>query len=39
MTDPNREQIELWNGVFGPRWVAHQESLDRVWAPLGDATI
>jgi SAM-dependent methyltransferase len=39
MTDPNREQIELWNGVFGPRWVAHQESLDRVWGPLGDATI
>ncbi len=39
MTDANREQIEIWNSVFGPRWVAHQERLDRVWGPLGDATI
>ena len=39
MTDANREQIEIWNGVFGHRWVTHQESLDRIWGPLGDATI
>ena len=39
MTDANREQIEMWNGVFGHRWVTHQESLDRIWGPLGDATI
>ena len=39
MANPNREQIQLWSEVFGPRWVAYQESLDRVWGPLGDATI
>jgi SAM-dependent methyltransferase len=39
MDNPNREQIEFWNGPQGRRWVANQESLDRVWRPMGDAAI
>lgn len=39
MDDANREQIEFWNGAQGRRWVAHQESLDRVWRPIGDAAM
>jgi len=38
MDDGNRDQIEFWNRL-GQRWVVHQESLDRVWQPLGDAAI
>jgi SAM-dependent methyltransferase len=34
----NQEQIEFWNRL-GHRWVTYQESLDRVWRPLGDAAI
>jgi SAM-dependent methyltransferase len=39
MSDENRKQIDYWNGRQGERWVAHQESLDRVWRPVGDAVI
>ena len=39
MGHDNLEQIEFWNGAPGQRWVAYQESLDRVWRPLGDAAI
>jgi SAM-dependent methyltransferase len=39
MEDANREQIEFWNGPQGRRWVAHQERLDRVWRPIGEAAI
>jgi SAM-dependent methyltransferase len=39
MEEMNREQIEFWNGAPGRRWVTHQESLDRVWGPLGDLAI
>jgi ubiquinone/menaquinone biosynthesis C-methylase UbiE len=38
MNEANREQIEFWNRL-GERWVTYQESLDRVWRPLGDTTI
>lgn len=38
MDEDNRDQIEFWNRL-GPRWVTYQESLDRVWQPLGDAAI
>jgi SAM-dependent methyltransferase len=39
MDDPNREQIEFWNGPQGRRWVTNQETLDRVWRPIGDAAL
>jgi SAM-dependent methyltransferase len=39
MGDGNREQIEYWNGRQGERWVTHQESIDRVWQPIGEAAI
>ena len=39
MGHDNLEQIEFWNGAPGQRWVAYQESLDRVWRPVGDAAI
>jgi SAM-dependent methyltransferase len=39
MEDASRQQIEFWNGPQGRRWVAHQESLDRVWRPIGEAAI
>jgi hypothetical protein len=38
MDDANREQIEFWNRS-GPRWVAWQETLDRVWGPFGETAI
>lgn len=39
MGHDNLEQLEFWNGAPGQRWGAYQESLDRVWRPLGDAAI
>jgi SAM-dependent methyltransferase len=39
MDGSNREQIGLWNGTSGLRWVAHQESLDRAWKPIGDLAL
>lgn len=34
---PNAEQIEYWNEVSGPKWVAMQEDLDLELQPLTDA--
>ena len=31
----NADQIEYWNGEAGDKWVRHQESQDRMLAPLG----
>ena len=39
MEDANRQQIDFWNGPQGRRWVTHQERLDRVWRPIGEAAI
>jgi SAM-dependent methyltransferase len=39
MSEENEEQIELWNGRSGARWVRHQASLDRVMAPIGSLAI
>lgn len=33
----NEEQIEYWNVVSGPKWVAMQEDLDTQLGPLQDA--
>jgi SAM-dependent methyltransferase len=30
-------QLELWNGEAGARWTAHQDALDRVFAPIDEA--
>ncbi len=35
----NTEQIDLWNGQSGQRWVTHQETLDRNIAPFGRAAL
>lgn len=34
MTEPNREQIEYWNGPGAQRWVTQQARLDRALEPL-----
>jgi SAM-dependent methyltransferase len=39
MSDANREQVEFWNGRSALRWVVHQEILDRVIHPIGDAAL
>jgi SAM-dependent methyltransferase len=39
MDDANREQVEFWNGPQGRRWVTHQETLDRVWRPIGEPAL
>ncbi len=31
----NDDQVEYWNGEAGDKWVRHQESQDRMLAPLG----
>jgi SAM-dependent methyltransferase len=36
MSEP-QSQAELWNGEAGARWVAYQEALDRLFAPLDEA--
>ncbi|MFM8411336.1 MAG: class I SAM-dependent methyltransferase, partial [Alphaproteobacteria bacterium] len=36
---PNAEQIDYWNDMAGPKWVALQESLDRQIGPLGAAAM
>ena len=36
---PNAAQIEYWNDVSGPRWVAAQERLDPMIEGLGTAGI
>src|ERR1700722_1507625 len=33
------EQIASWNGELGDYWVAQQETLDRMMAPVASATI
>lgn len=35
----NADQIEYWNEVSGPKWVAMQEELDEQLKPLQDALI
>ncbi|MFP6581118.1 MAG: class I SAM-dependent methyltransferase [Candidatus Hydrogenedentota bacterium] len=37
--DANAAQIEYWNEVSGPKWVAMQEDLDKQLDPLQDALI
>ncbi|WP_293549032.1 class I SAM-dependent methyltransferase [Parvibaculum sp.] len=36
---PNAEQIEVWNGATGAKWVRYQDRLDRMLAPFGEAVI
>jgi SAM-dependent methyltransferase len=33
-TGPNAAQIDYWNSTAGPRWVANQERMDAMLAPL-----
>ena len=35
----NADQVTYWNEVAGPKWVANQARLDRVFAPLTQALI
>lgn len=35
----NKQQIEDWNGALGQRWVEHQEELDRLTRPFGEAAL
>lgn len=37
--DANATQIEYWNEVSGPKWVAMQEDLDKQMEPLQEALI
>ncbi len=45
MTEPSRDdvanagQIAYWNDVAGAKWVANQDRLDRLLAPLTDALL
>ena len=36
---PNTAQIEYWNSEAGPRWVANQERMDTLLAPLMHAAL
>ena len=36
---PNADQINYWNEVSGAKWVANQDRLDRLMAPLGAAVL
>ena len=38
-TGPNAAQITYWNSEAGPRWVAMQERMDAMLAPLLDAAL
>ena len=38
-TGPNADQITYWNEVTGAKWVANQDRLDRLMAPLGAALL
>ena len=35
----NADQIAYWNEVAGPKWVANQDHLDRLMAPLTEALL
>src|SRR5262245_36305077 len=35
ITGPNAEQIQYWNEVSGPKWVALQSAIDEQIRPLG----
>jgi SAM-dependent methyltransferase len=35
----NRQQIDEWNGALGQTWARFQDDIERVVAPLGDATL
>jgi SAM-dependent methyltransferase len=35
----NAEQIEVWNGATGAKWVRYQDRLDRMLAPFGEAVL
>lgn len=39
MVSSNQEQIDYWNGEAGSTWVASQERLDRLLAPISEALI
>jgi ubiquinone/menaquinone biosynthesis C-methylase UbiE len=39
MSSDNHEQIEYWNGRAGETWVAAQEQLDAMLAPISDALV
>ncbi|MET0341038.1 MAG: class I SAM-dependent methyltransferase [Polyangiales bacterium] len=39
MTSSNTEQLDYWNNAGGARWVAHQETLDRMVRPFGEAAL
>ena len=35
----NEDMIQYWNEVAGAKWVANQDRLDRLMAPLTDALL
>ena len=37
--ETNAGQIQYWNEIAGAKWVANQEKLDRLMAPLTDALV
>jgi len=39
MSSRNAQQVKDWNGRSGESWVVHQDWLDRMLAPFGDAAI
>lgn len=39
MSKGNSDQIEYWNTQAGPKWVAAQEHLDRMLAPISEALL
>ncbi|HVN91021.1 MAG TPA: class I SAM-dependent methyltransferase [Candidatus Binataceae bacterium] len=39
MSEANRQQIELWSGALGKRWVAYQEAMDRIWRPISEIAL
>lgn len=39
MTDNNADQVKYWNYVAGAKWVANQERLDRLMAPLTESLL
>jgi SAM-dependent methyltransferase len=38
-TTDNAEQRDYWNGAGGERWVTHQQALDRMVRPFGQAAL
>ena len=39
MSQDNAQQIDYWNGEAGHTWVAAQDRLDRMLAPITEALL